>query len=145
MRGLVVESVVILVQAWALEHSNSLAQCVLELKHARELLIEAFGLFDALNVGPKRFGQIDCREHLHDCAYDVPTVPGHPTISVGDIRHPGFAARSEIVPNRRMKDSQVLIARSLRCFDGEGIDRSSDTFLQIHHGLAFFARVDCVL
>jgi hypothetical protein len=78
MRGLVVEAVVIFVEAAVLEHGNSLAQRALEFKNTRELLIEAFGLFHALDIGSKRFGQIDCGEHLHDRTYDVPTDLGRP-------------------------------------------------------------------
>jgi hypothetical protein len=88
--GLAVERLAIFVESAVLEHGNALAQGLLELKHAWKLLIETFGLFHAFDVGPERFSQIDCGEHLHDGTYDVPTVPGHVTVSVGDIRHLGF-------------------------------------------------------
>jgi len=90
MRGLVVERVAFFIEVAVLEHGNPLAQGALELKHTWKLLIETFGLFHAFDVGPKRFSQIDCGEHLHDGTYDVPTVPGDVPVSVGDIRHRGF-------------------------------------------------------
>jgi hypothetical protein len=63
--ALVFEKAVVLVEPAILEHSDLLAQRLLELKHTWMLEIEAFRLIDALDIGPKSLSQINCGEHLH--------------------------------------------------------------------------------
>jgi hypothetical protein len=128
--GLVVERVAFFIEVAVLEHGNPLAQGALELKHTWKLLIETFSLFHALDVGPKRFSQIDCGEHLHDSTYDVPTVPGDVTVSVGDIRHPGFQAGTVRSPHIRIEGQVLgLLAVGLRSLNHEGVDGAGDALL----------------
>src|SRR4051812_25427917 len=86
----IVEITVVLVESAVLQDGDSLAQCLLEFKYARMLLIETFSLLNALDVSAERFSQIDGGEYLHKRTYDVPILRLHSEGLVGDIRHSGF-------------------------------------------------------
>lgn len=70
--GLAFDGVIVFAAATILQKYNLFAQGVLELKHTWELQIEAFRFVNTLDVGPKRFSQVDCGEHLHSV---LPIVP----------------------------------------------------------------------
>ena len=57
--------VIALVKAAILEHRYASAERLLELDNTGEFLIESFSFLDAVDIGPQRFGQIDCGEYLH--------------------------------------------------------------------------------
>jgi len=78
------------VEATVLQHDDPFAQSLLELSDSWKTLIEALGFFDAVDIGPQRFGQIDCGEYLHDRTYDPATLSAQVDSLVGDIRHLTF-------------------------------------------------------
>lgn len=72
MAQLVVETTVVVARPTIFEDGNPLTDRVFEFNHTRKLLIQAVGFFDVLDIGSKRFGQIDCGEHLHRLLAMVP-------------------------------------------------------------------------
>ena len=73
---------VALVEPAILEHRDPPAKRLLELNHSRQLLIESLSLLDTVDIGPQRFGQIDCGEHLHGGTFDASIVSPQILISL---------------------------------------------------------------
>ena len=144
--SLVVKALVVFVEAAILEHCDPLAQSVLELQHPRLQLVEPLGLFHALDVGSKRFGQIDCGEHLHDRTHNGPTILVDLSVPVSDIRHfgsPGADAQSDGMAQTAAESAAEEPEDGEQCLPASGarrISRGEPKFRFLREPVQFHSR-----